>query len=123
MKAGLCRFCGCSERDACLVDDEPCTWTDQTLTVCTACAPAAAAEAQLLAARARGGWRPGLRVAFHRGFVVGWFSVRARNPYVPTVAGRGHVWSAGKYAGQVARQIHVAHYGPIPNRRHEGIPA
>ncbi|GMW01496.1 MAG: hypothetical protein AMXMBFR84_26330 [Candidatus Hydrogenedentota bacterium] len=40
--AGTCRVCGCTENHACMIEDEmgdpyPCSWTDETKTLCTKC--------------------------------------------------------------------------------------
>jgi hypothetical protein len=32
---GVCRVCGCTEDDACLVDGEPCSWVEPGL--CSGC--------------------------------------------------------------------------------------
>ena len=37
-RKGTCRFCGCTERRACVIgflDDESCAWADSTKTLCT----------------------------------------------------------------------------------------
>jgi len=45
---GVCTGCGCSELDACVVDEglgpEGCQWIDRTRRRCTACGPAPAAR-------------------------------------------------------------------------------
>ncbi|HWQ34866.1 MAG TPA: hypothetical protein VNQ79_18630 [Blastocatellia bacterium] len=32
-----CRYCGCTERTACVTDDGPCCWIDAAQTICSAC--------------------------------------------------------------------------------------
>ncbi len=34
---GVCRVCGCTEEDACIVGGVPCAWADKKRTLCTAC--------------------------------------------------------------------------------------
>src|SRR3954463_4988662 len=121
---GICRFCGCSELDACVVDDVvgfgACYWTDRAQRVCSVCAPAAKAEGQLLRALRRGGWAltPAVVRALHLGFVVGWFDVSprsayGRNPFAQPTPVRG--WAAGQRAGAEARRVHVRLFGPVTN--------
>jgi hypothetical protein len=119
---GVCRFCGCSQFDAC-VDSffGSCAWLVFTgRRVCTACAPAAKAEALALKVRRnRRSLSAAWRAAFHRGFIVGWFAVTARSPYgrnpYDSPDGRA-AWAMGQRAGDVARHSYTTTFGPIGNR-------
>jgi hypothetical protein len=136
MITGVCRFCGCSEQDACFVDGpcgpEGCAWTDATRSVCTTCAPAAKAEGIIVRRLARAGYRseePGLGGvidfvdAFHRGFVAGWFGVSTRSPYgrnpyrlrssVPSH--QRTAWDLGHRQGEEASRQYQQVCGPLPN--------
>ncbi len=33
----ICKYCGCTNEQACLTEDGPCLWIDRTHTVCSAC--------------------------------------------------------------------------------------
>lgn len=37
-KKGTCRICGCTESNACVTNGTPCHWTDESETLCSACA-------------------------------------------------------------------------------------
>jgi hypothetical protein len=140
--AGVCRFCGCSAFDACEVDDgfgcysDPCAWVDRKRDLCTACAPAAKAEAIALKTLARAGYRSDhstlkasldFVAAFHRGFVVGWFDISrrsplGRNPFLHAdgrVRGREfhqlEAWDLGWRAGADSSRAYVRVCGPIAN--------
>lgn len=136
--AGVCRFCGCSEYDACITPlckcgfGVPCSWTDRTQSVCSACAPAAKAEAIALRTLAKAGYRserPGVKAplefvaAFHAGFVVGWFGVSPRSKYGrnPFVARRRALnpeqvaWHRGQLAGAEASRGYQRVCGPLVN--------
>jgi len=131
-----CRFCGCSEFDACAVGLDVhdtwigCRWTDRTRTVCSVCAPAAKAEtiALRVVVRADAALRaPGVRhaaefvAAFHRGFVVGWFSVSTRSPYGrnPYKVGAWSLlvdaWDVGQRSGAEASRSYQRVCGPLTN--------
>ena len=122
--AGICRFCGCSEREACVVDDSleirGCHWIHRTLTVCSACAPAAKAETAALAAYPAARGIPAQSVlerAYHQGFVVGWFSVRgrfARNPFGGKPE-QAYSWTRGQRDGAEASRVYQRACGPLPN--------
>jgi hypothetical protein len=45
--AGVCRECGCTEDNACVVMGVPCHWSDEAKTLCSACKPAADLAASL----------------------------------------------------------------------------
>jgi hypothetical protein len=133
--AGVCRFCGCSEYDACRVDDGfslevGCSWTDHTRSVCSACAPAAKAEAiavrvvshayqsQLLSLPAS----LDFVAAFHDGFRVGWFGISkrspaSRNPWPPMRkwALKREAWTLGQRAGAEASRGYQRICGPLTN--------
>jgi hypothetical protein len=131
--AGVCRFCGCSEYDACVVDDGfshvGCSWIDRTRSVCSACAPAAKAEA--IAVRTLANYRsdhPHLKAAldfvaaFHQGFVVGWFEISprskySRNPWAPMRkwAAKREAWELGQRAGAEASRSYQRICGPLVN--------
>jgi hypothetical protein len=122
--AGVCRFCGCSEYDACRVDvpfepaTEPCSWTDRTRSVCSACAPAAKAEAIALRTLAKVGYRsarPGITTplgfvaSFHHGFLVGWFGISrrsrySRNPFTREPYPNFHAWWSRHVAWDLGRR-------------------
>jgi hypothetical protein len=133
LPAGVCRFCGCTEVDACVVDDGfgpvGCSWIDRERRVCSACVAAARAELHHLgagalpvvdrpaAAWARAAW---LR-AFHLGFVVGWFAVSprtraGRSTYLqPTTRRAVAAWQRGHGAGTAARVRYGSTCGPVTN--------
>lgn len=128
MKAGICRFCGCSEFDACVVDGglgpEGCSWIDPTRTVCSACAAAAKAEAHALRVHPELAAYPAPLAAYHQGFVVGWFGVRGRfkrNPYAGAdvrssrIAAKANWWRLGQMAGEAAVHQHRLSAGPLEN--------
>jgi len=137
--AGVCRFCGCSEYDACEVDDgfgvfsDPCHWTDRTRSCCSACAPAAKAEAIALRTMAAAGYRsdhPRLKesldfvAAFHRGFVVGWFQISKRSPYGRnpfTLRITREPWELGYQAGAEASRSYQRVCGPLMNAPRKAI--
>lgn len=52
LPAGVCRFCGCTDGDACVVDDGfgpvGCSWIDRDHRVCSACIAVARAELHYL---------------------------------------------------------------------------
>jgi len=123
---GVCRFCGCTELDACVEDDLAvgfgpvgCSWIDETQRICSACVAAAHAERRHLAALPvssfgpPSAWARAIRLrAFHLGFVVGWYAVSPR-----TAAGRStylrpatrpavDAWIGGQRAGEAARQAY-----------------
>lgn len=113
--AGVCRFCGCSEYDAC---EEGCYWADRTFRLCSTCVPAARAEGKHVRAVRRAGYRidaAWLR-AYHAGFIVGWFAVTPRSPY-----GRNphetrvlqSAWAMGQRAGATARHGYTTTIGPV----------
>jgi hypothetical protein len=123
--AGVCRFCGCSEFDPCAVEDffdvVGCSWTDRGRRVCSVCAPASKAEGHALTVLRRvvRPMTPVWRVAFHRGFIVGWFAVSPRSPY-----GRNpyrprdprEAWQIGQRHGAEARRQFVLTFGAVQNR-------
>lgn len=37
-RRGTCRVCGCTHTTPCVTEGRPCAWTDETETLCTACA-------------------------------------------------------------------------------------
>jgi len=37
IESGVCKYCGCTEERACTRGGQPCSWTDQSKTVCSAC--------------------------------------------------------------------------------------
>ena len=130
--AGRCRFCGCSELDACAFDDGlelvGCHWADRTCTVCSVCAPAAKAEAYALRSVMRAGHRTdqgnGLPDniafvrAFHAGFVVGWFGVSARSLYRRNphrIGARATSWDLGHRAGTEASRAYQQICGTLEN--------
>lgn len=134
--AGVCRFCGCSEDDACRVDDGfslevGCSWTDRTRSVCSVCAPAAKAEALALRTLAKAGYRserPGIQTplefvaAFHAGFLVGWFGISPRSPYgrnpwppMRRWAPKHDAWDLGQRRGAEASRIYQSACGPLTN--------
>jgi len=135
--AGVCRFCGCSEFDACVVDDVfgfetgGCHWTDRTRSCCSSCAPAAKAEAIALRTLAAAGYRsdhPTLKAsldfvaAFHQGFVVGWFGVSPRSPYgrnpwppMRRWAPKREAWQLGQQSGAEASRSYQRVCGPLQN--------
>jgi hypothetical protein len=135
--AGVCRFCGCSEEDACIAPlchcgfGVPCSWTDRTQSVCSACAPAAKAEAIALKTLVKAGYRserPGIKApldfvqAFHQGFVVGWFSISARSafgrnpwPPMPHWAPKHNAWNLGQRRGAEASRVYQSACGPLTN--------
>jgi hypothetical protein len=131
--AGVCRFCGCSEYDPCVVDGffelEGCAWSDRTQTVCSLCAPAAKAERLALKALQHAGYRSAytrltvtLRFveAFHVGFVVGWFAISPRSVYGRNPLARqgdpGHeAWQLGHRAGTEASRRYRDVCGPLQN--------
>jgi hypothetical protein len=124
--AGVCRFCGCSEYDAC---PDGCAWADRAQTVCTSCAPAARAEA--IAVRTLANYRsdhPRLKAAldfvaaFHQGFVVGWFEISPRSKYrrnpwppMPKWAPKREAWDLGQRAGAEASRGYQRICGPLVN--------
>jgi hypothetical protein len=136
-----CRFCGCSEFDACAADNGfeivGCHWIDRTQTVCSACAPAAKAETLALRTLMRAGYRstrPGIGEglafveAFHLGFVVGWFQISKRSPYgrnpfplkYSTPRGRrlsvlNDAWYLGRNHGAEASRSYQRACGPLTN--------
>jgi hypothetical protein len=133
LPAGICRYCGCTEVDACVVDDGfgpiGCSWIDREQRVCSACVAAARAELHVLgagalpvvgppaAAWARAAW---LR-AFHLGFVVGWFAVSprtraGRSTYLQPATRRGvEAWQRGRGAGTAARVRYGSTCGSVTN--------
>lgn len=42
---GKCRVCGCTEDQACMTDDGPCHWADESQTLCSGCAESEGAAA------------------------------------------------------------------------------
>jgi hypothetical protein len=60
---GVCRICGCTEEDCRLCIEatgEPCSWADDTRTICSRCAPSV--QADTLSGQVRGpGSTPGAR--------------------------------------------------------------
>jgi hypothetical protein len=113
--AGVCRFCGCTDRDPCLDDDgfsvTACWWSSATL--CSSCVPAALAEAKARPADAT----RAADLAFHRGFVVGWFDLHGnlrRCPYVDT-GSQARVWTAGLAAGEARSRQYQLACGPLRN--------
>lgn len=124
--AGVCRFCGCTEFDACVVDDiidvRGCSWIDAGRRVCSVCAPAAKAEGHSLRTLRRAGYAitaAWLR-AHHLGFVVGWFGVTprsryGRNPFRPRPFIPHEAWDRGQRAGAEARRLYVTTFGEIAN--------
>lgn len=123
-RGGVCRFCGCTERDACLVDDlvdvRGCSWIDQGRRVCSVCAPAAKAEGQSLRGARRVGYlvTPAWVRAHHLGFVVGWFTVSprsryGRNPFRPRVV--HEAWTIGQRVGAESARVFQIRFGEITN--------
>lgn len=135
--AGVCRFCGCTEHDACVIDvpmylgapgidsrmlARGCSWVDVGRRVCSVCAPAAKAQGRSLRTLRRAGYAitPAWLRAHHLGFVVGWFGVSARSrygrnpfparPFIPREA-----WDSGWRAGAAARRIYAQQFGEITN--------
>lgn len=122
--AGVCRFCGCSELDACIVDDiidvRGCSWIDASRRICSVCAPAARAEGLQLRTLRVAGYRYAADWvrAFHRGFQVGWFAISARSPYGrnPFFTSRTvEAWQLGHRAGEAARINYTRTCGAITN--------
>lgn len=122
--AGVCRFCGCSEYDACLVEEfvdvRGCSWIDVGRRVCSVCAPAAKAEGLALRTSRKVGYpmTPSWVRAHHLGFVVGWFTLSprsrsGRNPFRPRLA--HEAWTIGQRWGAEAARVHVVRFGAIPN--------
>jgi hypothetical protein len=124
--AGVCRFCGCSEYDACVVDDlvevRGCSWADASRRVCSVCRPASLAEGLALRTLRTAGHGIDARWlrAFHHGLIVGWFAVSARsrygrNPYpVPRAVVR-EAWTLGQHQGMIARLRYQTAFGSITN--------
>jgi hypothetical protein len=129
LPAGVCRFCGCTEHDACVVDDAlgrvGCYWIDRTRRICSACVVAARAELHHVAAlpaadTSRAAWarRPWCR-GFHLGFLVGWFAVSprtaaGRSTYLrPPSPARRDAWTRGQRAGEAARQAYGRACGQV----------
>src|SRR4051812_6085595 len=113
--AGVCRFCFCSEYDACAVDGildvEGCHWIDVARRTCSACAPAAKAEGASLRGLRHVGYAvtPAWLRAHHLGFVVGWFGVTVRsrygrNPYRPAAV--REAWRLGQRAGAESARVY-----------------
>jgi hypothetical protein len=141
LPAGVCRFCGCSEYDACCVDDGfdlvGCSWTDRTRSVCSVCAPAAKAEAIALRTLAKAGYRserPGIKAplafvaAFHQGFVVGWFGISPRSPYsrnpftkLPIRHPQREAWDLGHWRGAEASRVYQSACGPLTNAPRKAV--
>ncbi len=133
-RVGVCRFCGCSPNDACVVNGffgpEGCAWIDRAETLCSACGPAAKAEAIAILVRQAAGYRDGKDgvQAFHRGFVSGWFIISrdselGRNPYRE----RGQpallrdAWDLGRRGGREASRQYIRLCGPLENAPHPGV--
>lgn len=128
-RAGVCRFCGCSEFDACtftvaFVGPMTCSWTDRTESVCSICAPAAKAEARLLRVLSAGyQYAPASEQAYHRGFVIGWFQLRGnlrRCPY-DRPSGKAYLWDRGLLAGDTAGRQYRGACGPLTNRPRRSV--
>jgi len=136
MKPGTCRFCGCTELDACVVNDgfelAGCSWIDLGRTVCSACTAAAKAETVALRTWQAAGFKDTdvqLLEALHVGFVVGWFGVTkqssfGRNPYRVESRERKaqerdrvlvEAWDRGHLAGAEASRQHRQTCGPLEN--------
>jgi hypothetical protein len=130
LPVGICRFCGCSEFDACIVDDGlgpiGCHWIDRRQRICSACVAAARAERHHVGALSavtfgpptawvRATW---LR-AFHLGFLVGWFAVSprtaaGRSTYLRSAPPRAlEAWQRGQRAGEAARQAYGRACGQV----------
>ncbi len=122
--AGVCRFCGCTERDACVVDGlldvEGCHWIDAGRRTCSACAVAAKAEGGALKGLRQAGYAltPAWLRAYHLGFVVGWFGVTPRSRYgrnpFRTPAPR-EAWTIGQRIAADAARSYRLHFGELPN--------
>jgi hypothetical protein len=136
LPAGVCRFCGCTDVDACVVDDVfgsvGCSWIDRDCRVCSACVAAARAELHVLGAaagptvlvggRRSSAWaRASWLRAFHLGFLVGWFAVSpraaaGRSTYLHRATRRDlEAWRRGQAAGAAARVRYGSTCGPVTN--------
>lgn len=110
---GMCRQCGCTDFDPCGFG---CAWTNRTQTVCTECEDIEKAEAHFLEQLTRAGTAPTgpQRVAFHIGWIVGWFKVRGKfgaNPYV--ARSFAEEWNRGMHAAATMRADYVRLFGPV----------
>lgn len=120
---GVCRFCGCSQWDAC---PGGCAWADHTATVCTTCVPAATAWREAYTTLNQAGYPSDHRGsadalafsdALRHGFIVGWFGISplslfGRNPYHRNLIARA-AWDLGLRQGTVRSAQHQAACGPL----------